>query len=375
MKISATSIRGLSWLSVFLLTGSALFPLAGEAQKNCTNQYPHRVTAQSGLSLRSRPSLEAKVLTYGLYKDTMYVCPSAYGTLTVEGIDGHWRRVRYKKQWGYAFDGFLAGLDEQADEAMALSLQKSRKLRQEADSLLGQSSAPPEKSQTAQPLWNNASKAQVAIEAVNYCGPADKLDPSLIWYGIYPADSNARYHRVKPVEMRMVVSQRQLYEGMEFDITTDREERSLFLLGLNRPLATGEVQLKDRSEMFRYRGNQLLPGQIWGLRASAALDLMASGSVNREAECLQVSDYELEATLVKENEEITKQDLMALLPDLGPCGVMELFWYGDLSGDGLPELILVHSPQEGVNQFHLLTSNAPDALWQRAFTFTLPNCE
>jgi hypothetical protein len=102
---------------------------------------------------------------------------------------------------------------------------------------------------------------------------------------------------------------------------------------------------------------------------------MASGSVNRDADCLQVSDYELEATLVKENEEITKQDLMALLPDLGTCGVMELFWYGDLSGDGLPELILVHSPQEGVNQFHLLTSNAPDALWQRAFTFTLPNCE
>jgi hypothetical protein len=305
----------------------------------------------------------------------MNVCPGTYGSLTVEGIEGHWRRVRYKKQWGYAFDGFLASLNEGAEEALNQSLQKSRQLRQEADSLLGQGSAPPENSQTAQPLWNNASQTQVAIEAVNYCGPADKLDPSLIWYGIFPADSNARYHRVKPVEMRMVVSQRQLYEGLEFDITTEEEERSLFLLGINRPLATEEVELKDRSEMFRYRGNQLLPGQIWGLRASSSLQLMASGTVNREAGCLQVSNYELEATLVKENQETTKQDLMALLPDLGPCGVMELFWYGDLSGDGLPELILVHSPQKGVNQFHLLSSNAPNALWQRAFTFTLPNCK
>lgn len=374
MKNSAAAIRRFFLPGLLLTVFGVLLPLAGEAQKNCDQLYPYQITAPNGLTIRARPSLQGRVITYGLYRDTMWVCPQPYGALTVEGITGQWRRVRYKNDWGYAFDGFLKSL-RPASETPSPLIAQSEKLRRQADSLLGNTPKPEKETTAQQPYWNNASKTQVAIEAVNYCGPVDELDPGLIWYGIYPADSNARYHEVRPVEMKMVVSQRQLYEEMEFDITTDQEERSLFLLGLNRPLMTEELRLKDRSEMFRYRGNRLLPGQIWGLGSRVAVHLFISGKAEQQEDCLQVSDYQIKMKRKQENGAFYSQDLTALLPPLGSCGVYELFWYGDLSGDGLPELILVHAPKKGVNQFHFLTSGAKAGRWKRAFTFTLPNCK
>ena len=63
--------------------------------------------------------------------------------------------------------------------------------------------------------------------------------------------------KVQPVELEIVLSKSRSSKGLEFDIRTDREERSLFLIGSTRPLEIASMNLEDRSTLMRYSLRQL----------------------------------------------------------------------------------------------------------------------
>ncbi len=75
------------------------------------------IHAQKGLSLREAPSLESTKLTSIYYGRTVEVLgqPIQDKPISVDGIRGHWVKVKYGVLTGYVFSGFLSGLPAVGD--------------------------------------------------------------------------------------------------------------------------------------------------------------------------------------------------------------------------------------------------------------------
>ncbi len=75
------------------------------------------IHAQKGLSLRESPSLESRKLTSIWYGRTVEVLaqPLKDKPISVDGIRGHWVKVKYGVLTGYVFSGFLSGLPAVGD--------------------------------------------------------------------------------------------------------------------------------------------------------------------------------------------------------------------------------------------------------------------
>lgn len=354
-----------------LLTALFLSSLLGYGQDDCQYRLELKVTAQSGLTLRAAPNLKAKVLGYAPLNAALEACEETFGALRIEGIDGHWRKVRFDGQSGYMYDGFMEITGLKSTDSLRAA---SKRLMSQADSLLGldQKGSVTEEAKVAlsskQPLINGASSWQVVTETYNYCGPVDQIDPGLLWYGVYPADkASGEYFRVKQVELEVALSKRKMSKDLEFDITTDQEERSIFLLGLNRPWQTKDLRIKDHTEALRYAGRQVFPGQSIDLGGSA-FRLQATGAVVQAGDCPELKDYRLYFKGPK-----GQVDLLKLLGENGDCGMPEIYWYGDISGDEIPELIMV-TVYEDRSTFHFLHSFGKELL-EVGYRFSVKNCQ
>lgn len=343
----------------FLFILLLLTPLL-RAQLDCSENLPMRVIAESGLNMRSKASVNSRVVATVPYDSLLTACRTTAGSLTVDGIKGYWRQTEYKGQVGFMFDGFLELAHDRVrklDSAEAISRKETN-----ADSSAS-------KSQTAKvPKPEKELKLQFVTEAYNYCGDVEKLDPGLLWYGFYPADEKRQEenYRVLPVELNVVLSKAKIGKGLEFDIETERDERSIFLLGMNRPLEYKKLQIKDQSQRMRYAGRRIFPGQQMEL--GSGLRLSATGSVQSSGECPEIENYKL----ILEGSGF-KQDLSALLAK-AEC-MPELYWYGDFSGDGIPEVIIV-SVSEDKNHFSLLSSEqtAAGELLKLRAEWVIDNC-
>lgn len=341
--------------------------------QNCGYRLEVRVVAESGLTLRQAPNLKAKVLGYAPFDATLEACEQTFGALRIEGINGHWRKVRFQEQAGFMYDGFLEITGMKSTDSLRAA---SKRLMAQADSVLSlENSALPAKEakepmipEDQQPYLNQASEWQVITEAYNFCGAVNQLDPGLLWYGVYPAEENGTpYFRLKKVELAVALSKRRMSESLEFDITTNQEERSIFLFGLNRPWQAQEVRIKDHTEALRYAGRKIFPGQSISLVGSG-YTLEATGTVIQAGDCPELKDYSLYFKGLKK-----QVDLLNLLGEGGACGMPELYWYGDLSGDGIPELILVTEYQNRTT-FHFLHSFGKELL-EIGYRFSVKNCE
>ncbi len=357
---------------------------------NCEYRLTCKVIAPSGLTLRAAPNLNAPVLTYAPANSVVSACMGTYGKLTVEGISGNWRPVEYKNKQGYMFDGFLEVKNFGGISGAELdSLRKSsERLMSRADSLLVDSSAndpiprqeasapePPEKLMAKMhPILGDATQLQIATETYNFCGDVQSIDPGLLWYGVFPdnEDKPTGLLSVEPVVLTVQLSKRRLSDNLEFDIITENEARSLFLLGVNRSLNLADLALPDVSNELRIRGRRIFPGQTVRLGGSSGLTLSATGAVVSGGDCPEINNYKLQASANK-NGEKQEQNLLELLEGAGDCGMPELYWYGDLSGDGRPDLILV-SVYETKNVFTLLTSRSTNNLLTREAVFTVETC-
>ncbi len=344
------------------------------APEVCDYRLTCRVIAPSGLSIRESPSLSAQKVGVAPFDAVVSACEETYGKLQVEETRGYWRAVEYREVRGYMFDGYL----EINNYRRALNRDSLASIDSNASPIAGEGSpesplATPPPPPDPHPWYNQAQNLQILTETYNYCGSIEDINPGLLWYGIYPDSEQdpQGFFALRPVDLRIELSKRRLSESLEFDIVTEDADRSIFLLGLDRPLEIKNIQIKDHSELLRIRGRRLLPGQVFRLGKSP-FELRAKGSVNSAGDCPQAENYRLSLHLRGQERE---QDLTKALPANPDCPLPELYWYGDLSGDGWPELIFVLVSDKG-NRFVFLQSTfmAQGAMLEEKALFNLINC-
>ncbi len=353
-------------LALFALVYSTALP-AQEAP--CTFSMECQIIAPSGMRMRGAPNLKAKVVTYVPYDSSLTACTETFGAMTYEKIEGFWRKVRYKQFEGYMFDGFMkiTGMHEHAQVREDTLVSPVSEAPSSAPS-------PTEKTKEASTY---ASKYSLMTEAYNYCGDVSQLDPGMLWYGVYPKNekSGSDNYRIMEVDVDVVLSKQKVGDGLEFDIITPQEERSIFLIGMNRPLDLRKLAIEDKSEQLRFAGRKVFPGQQFLLQeGKEPITLSATGSVENTGPCPELKNYTL---LLKGTKYFlkVKQDITQLLVSKGQCGMPELYWYGDLTGDDIPEIIFV-SVYDEKNHFTLFVSNPTrdDILLEKSAEWIIDKC-
>ncbi len=328
-------------------------------------------TAPSGLILRKSPG--SGYLDKIPLGDTVNYCSdSTYGELSFDGIDGYWRKVSFNGKTGYSFDGFLKPFQLQFSSDSLV--EASKRVLAESDSLLGEASPKPEAKPNPHPYFKG-DDFQFLVETYNYCGNVQDIKLKLYWYGVY-MDSEIQptgQLAIRPLNLNVSLSKTSSGSAMEFDLLTDEEERSLFIFGVNNSYPYQEVNLADVLTTIGSRGKRLFPGQEWLLDAQSNLRLSATGAITKAGPCPEVENYTLKA-IKGSGSEAVEQDLKEIIGDYGTCSIPEIYWYGDLSGDGLPEIIFV-SEQDEQNVFTLLQSDphSPQHFSLKA-VFTVENC-
>jgi hypothetical protein len=345
---------------LFLLIALITFSEA-MAQLKCNEEFTCRVTAPSGMRMRKAPSLKAGVAGSVPYDSLVKACRETFGTMTYEDQQGYWRKVMYKDAIGYMFDGFLeitatTGQTDARYEKLS-ELGDSSQSAGEISSITPAQTKYPEGEKPGIASTTFSTVFDFLTEAYNYCGDVQKLDPTLLWYGFYPkSEKGGTNIRIKQVELDIVMSKIKVGQKMEFDIETDQEERSIFLLGLNRPLEIAQISITDHADKLRYAGRKVFPGQELELNSPPlAMKLGATGAVTSSGDCPELKDYKLTLSGEKYGQTVS-QDITASLLFKGQCGMPEVYWYGDFTGDGVPEIIFV-SVYDEKNHFTLFISD------------------
>lgn len=374
-----------------------LFSLKGFAQPGCTNTMTCKVIAPSGMRMRSEASLKSKVVV-NVPKDSLVgACTDKFAEMTYENINGFWRKVEYKGSVGYMFDGFLevqsvAQSDRITYEDVKRRMDSITSLPDSISALIEIVNDTAEAiQQKLNPIDSNSSPVLVDIpklqsdkakytlltEAYNYCGNVQEIDPGMVWYGIYPKNEERDQYRIKVVELEVLLSKEKIGKGLEFDIQTNQEERSVFLLGFNTVQKDlKEVSIPDNSEILRFNSRKVFPGQTWqiGEYGQSEITLSATGSVATAGPCPELTNYKLLLKGEKYSLPV-EQDITKELLENGQCGMPEIYWYGDLNGDKIPEIIFV-SVYEDRNQFTLFISDPSldNVLLRKETEWVITNC-
>ncbi len=343
---------------LFLVFFLSLYTEAN-AQLTCDSAYECRVTAPSGMRMRAQATTKSDVVASVPYDSEVIVCPETFGELTVDDINGYWRKVIFKSKVGYMFDGYLEilAVEGQMDKKFeTMNTLEANEAKEDEEILVEEITL--EKVEVVKTPSTNSTTFDLITEAFNYCGDINKLDPTLLWYGFYEAAEGTKYNRIRRVEVGMMLSKTKVGTKMEFDIETTENERSMFLIGLNRSLDIESLHIADPSEKLRYTGRKIYPGQEFILTEQDRYKLSATGSVSSSGPCPDLKDYNLIFSGIRNGEPV-KLDIGKELQSKGQCGMPEIYWYGDFTGDGIPEIIFV-SVYDEKNHFTLFLSDPSD---------------
>lgn len=355
----------------------------------CASHLICRVTAPSGMRFRAQPSLKAKVVSSVPYDTLVKACSKTYGAMTYEGIEGFWRKITYKGKTGYMFDGFMEirNIIRTADTTRTVEMDSTAMENDTAKTITIKDTIPEEEEiikahEVVQTKATHPSTQRLSYslltEAYNFCGDIRNIDPGLLWYAFYPKDEDGpgTLHRIETVEVEIVKSKYNVgNSGLEFDIKTDKDERSLFMIGLNKPLDVKSLALKDHSEQLRFTGRKVFPGQQLTLtKLGSPISLSATGSVQSTGPCPDLKGYKLLLSGEKYYLNIT-QDITEEIVYTGQCGMPEIYWYGDFTNDGVPEIIFV-SVYDEKNRFTLFISDPSreDILVRKEVEWVIDKC-
>jgi hypothetical protein len=209
---------------------------------------------------------------------------------------------------------------------------------------------------------------QVATEAFNYTGDIRGLDLSLFWYGIYDVEG---VWKLRPVRVKAELSEFPSGSGgLEFDIRTNREQGSHFLFG--SPVRLDSADLGLVREGFAV----LMPGGQADLGSLTARDkmyrgnyvLFATGAVQGVgADCPELRDYQLILGHRMGDRNWAQLDTLAPMVDTLSTCPPEVYWSGDLMGDGKPDAILYQKVPGGIRIVLYLSDAVPneEELWSR----------
>ncbi|TVQ79934.1 MAG: SH3 domain-containing protein [Flavobacteriales bacterium] len=242
--------------------------------------------------------------------------------------------------------------NDQIDEVVA-----AEKISIEVDS--SSADNPPSKSDPAN------IDAQLLLETYNFCGDASSINLNLNWWSFVP---EGEFIFPKKTDVQILLSRNKLGEGYEFDIVSDLEARSMFMLGFTDASKKLPLKLPNPEFMLRQTGRKILPGKSLNLGQSTKI--YALGNVTGfSGECPQIDNYKLLVQFADE----PVFDLLSLLPKSEDCSIPDLYFYGDLSGDSRPEFIFVYNG-ENENTFYILWSVHLSNEYRVASVFTMKNC-
>lgn len=397
--------------------------LSATAQVACEPNLPFTVKDGSGLKMRKGPGVNFPVVAFVPAKSELLACEEVDAPATFEEINGHWRRVKFKDQYGYMFDGFLVpghvqtALNAytfkmaQLDVVNSLIQQNPRKAdsllfylndiarilgyekligmpRKDIDSIfLYQENQPkkePEpvvveekKPEPAKPEPAVLQPYSLLTETTNYCGDIQGIDPGLIWYGVYRRGD--LFYRTR-VDVMVLKSKYALGKGLEFDVRAETKKEIAFMLSSEKVLDTN-WSVYQPFDYFVSNPNKLFPGQQIELYAKAPMadvhnvTLFATGAVLEVGQCPVLEKYKIRATAERDGTPI-EQDLTPLFSYMGQCGQPEIYWFGDFNGDDYPDIIFVSVGDKGT-LFTLLMSDAPTKtmLYRKAAEWFNKTCE
>ncbi|MCC5916063.1 MAG: SH3 domain-containing protein [Cryomorphaceae bacterium] len=368
-----------------------------------------KVTAPSGMNLRSKPSTTGRIVGRVIRNDTIVVSAETYGELKLEGIPGNWRKVVEVPGDQYVWDGYLEILAQKGDSKRDSSAIKNEVVIELPDTTIQLQDAKPdtdtitwemllgkdyfdsvEKSQndktsversdnyndsiSKKPFTRpkTSNEVHLLLESYNFCGNAGSINLNLHWIAFLPDERGMRPH---PTDVSIELSQNRISTGMEFDITTKLENRSYFLLGFkNKPEL--EFIFSDVEEVLRLRGRNVLPGERRMISQSGekhSVYLSALGTfTNFNKDC--IDNYQLFAFIDLRGNE-TRENISKLLPKSADCNMADLYWYGDINNDGVPDMIFVNVEDEE-NIFTLIMSDLnKDLIYHAVSVFSTGICK
>ncbi|MEM7035781.1 MAG: SH3 domain-containing protein [Bacteroidota bacterium] len=101
-------MKPITTIICLLLSFATLFGQKDEEARVITMQGPHIVLTFSGMNLRAAPKTSAKVLAkVPMGAEVEVLSNGNHGHLTVDGIKGLWKKVKYGEHVGYMFNGYL----------------------------------------------------------------------------------------------------------------------------------------------------------------------------------------------------------------------------------------------------------------------------
>ena len=387
------------------------FSIMGQ-NKDCPTRKIYKVTAENGMKMRKGPGTQHEVVGFIPSKAIVLLCNDKFDKQVIEGKTGYWRRVKYQNFIGYMYDGFMESYSPINDLEILNAIKATEPDSATADkwfrTVITRSNFEPphpkplEKLATDTPeekpleaevipvepeiieeavpeaLPTKEMNVQFLTESYNYCGDILALDPGKFWYGFY-LDQNGNFYR-DMVDLQIIKSKYSLGTNMEFDIKTSKEEASYFLLGVDTKLDDG-WQLTGAGEFFNNHSRSLYPGmslEVFGLQSglnAANVQMYATGNVKSVSNCPEIEGYKLMAQSERNHMPLS-QNLGSLISEMGECGIPEIYWFGDFTGDQIPEIIFV-STYPHKNVFTLLTSDPSDQtkLYRKTATWTVENCE
>ena len=336
------------------------YALAQEGEA-CEADLLFSVQAPSGLKLRLGPSTSSQHLVTVPLDSVVLACTKTFGALQVSDTRGFWRFVHYKQHEGFMYDGFLRPVN--------LSTADSLKDAKRASS----------SSATVQPPA--PISFTLAMETYNYCGDHDQLDPSLHWYGIYPPEQGKTAFTLERIRLELVLLSTGANGLMEFDVRTDREQKSLFLIGTNQPLDRGDLLYlpsvwQNELPVTMYPGMETTVFARSVAEDPKNLKMQAFGAVlpGTEDKCPSLVDHQIHIRTIGPMDQRT-QDIAPLLQTTDACAPPELIWFGDLNGDGWADALWAVKNREVARLSLLISVHQGNDIWTLADSWIIKNCQ
>lgn len=333
----------------------------GQEGEACEADLLFSVQAPSGLKLRSGPSTSSKHLVTVPVDSMVLACTKTFGALQVSDTRGFWRFVRYKQYEGFMYDGYLKPLNRSIPD----SLKDTERASSSSDTV-----------QPPVPI-----SFTLAMETYNYCGDYDQLDPSLHWYGIYPPEQGKTAFTLERIRLELVLLKTNANGLMEFDVRTDREEKSLFLIGTDQQLDRGDLLYlptvwQNELPITMYPGMETTVFARSVAEDPKNLNMQAFGAVmpGAEDECPSLVDYQIHVRTSGVMDQRT-QDIAPLLEATDACAPPELIWFGDLNGDGLADALWAVKNRDDARLSLLISAHQGNDIWTLADSWIIKNCQ
>ncbi len=279
-----------------------LFPQLSPAQSTV---WPEKleVTA-SALKLRDAPNLDSKTLATmpqgAILENLGNVLNPDLVWQEIDGKGAYWMNVQYQGQTGFVFGAYVT------------------------------------------PLFNLFFE-DISIEYL----PNVKN-----WYGMYDSPKG---DELRKIEVHTTLDSNEMSGDFDLTLRSHNPEKSKFIIGTNRTLKTGITgnffNRYGEASMHLSNALELISGKTISLNSlymtEISYDLMCTGSFELEPKWLVQRDFKIWITKrLSPNSNISvKQNLLIFIKD--PQETYTVKWFGDLDGDGNPDMLMGMCGREG----------------------------